>query len=255
MSVNQHQNMAPRKLDWPPSTRPFLRNPPDGSVGIALPMQDNLKFFKLTFHSILDFTDHKYIMAIVDNMSGARAATYLDSLQRNHSVNVLKYQKEHSLAAEANLAFRFMFAFANVKFGLLVTPDIVVEPNWISRLMRTIQANPKVGIVGPMTSYGPVPQRLGREDTIYPSTSVGSFCMAFRRETYESVNGFDESFIGQGFEDQDFCQRAEKAGWQTVIDASVMVHRFERSGMRPDFNQVQKNKALFESRTNGTVAA
>jgi len=244
-------NNGQKPNEWPPSTRPFLSNPPDGAVGIALPMRDNLKFFKLTFHSVLDFTDHKFIMAIVDNMSGARTAGYLDSLRRNHSVNVLKYQKAHSLAGEANLAFRFMFAFANVKYGVLLTPDVVVEPNWISRLVKTLTTNEKVGIVGPMTSYGPMPQRMGREDTTYPATSVGSFCMAFRRETYESINGFDESFQGQGFEDQDFCHRAEKAGWLTLVDGTVMVHRFERSGIRPDANLIAKNRAIFESRLNG----
>jgi len=244
-----------RQTEWPPSAKPFLSNPPDGSVGIAIPMRDNLKFFKLTFHSVLDFTDHKFMMAIVDNMSGAKTATYLDSLRRNHSVNVLKYQKDHCLAAEANLAFRFMFSFANVKYGILLTPDVVVEPNWISRLTKTLSADPKTGIVGPMTSHGPTAQRMGREDTTYPAMSVASFCMAFRRETFESINGFDESFQGHGFEDQDFCQRAEKAGWLTVIDASVFVHRFARSGMRVDQATLAKNEAIFKARLNGPVAA
>lgn len=248
-------NEQRKPTDWPPSARPFLSNPPEGSVGIAIPMRDNLKFFKLTFHSVLDFTDHKYMLAIVNNMSGARTATYLESLQRNHSVNVLKYQKDHCLAAEANLAIRFMFSFANVKYGVLLTPDVVVEPNWLSRMVKTLTSNDKVGIVGPMTSHGPTPQRIGREDTTYPATSVASFCMVFRRETFESINGFDESFAGHGYEDQDFCARAEKAGWQTLIDASVFVHRFARSGMRADQAQLEKNAAIFMSRMQGAVPA
>jgi GT2 family glycosyltransferase len=240
--------------EWPSSTRPFLSNPPEGSIGIAIPMRDNLKFFKLTFHSILDFTDHRYVMAIVDNMSGFRTSEYLKYTPRNHNVNVLKYQKEHSLAAEANMAFRFMFAFASVKYGILVTPDVVVEPGWASRLIKTLTSDPKVGIVGPMTSHGPVPQRMGREDTTYPAQSVSSFCMAFRRETYESVNGFDEAFMGRGYEDQDFCHRAEKKGWMTVVDASVFIHRFPKTGLKDDMAVVAKNEALFRSRLNGTVA-
>lgn len=248
-------NNGQRPNEWPPSTRPWLSNPPDGSVGIAIPMRDNLKFFKLTFHSVLDFTDHRYMMAIVDNMSNLKTVEYLKSIPRNHSVNVLKYQRDHSLAAEANMAFRFMFAFATVKYGILLTPDVVVEPNWTSRIIKTLTSNPKVGIVGPMTSHGPVPQRIGREDTTYPATSVGAFCMAFRRETFESINGFDEQFQGQGFEDQDFCHRAEKAGWQTVVDANVFVHRFHRNGTRTDSATVAKNEAIFSSRLNGTVTA
>lgn len=218
-------------------------------------MRDNLKFFKLTFHSVMDFTDHRFMMAVVDNMSNLRTVEYLKSVPRNHSVNVLKYQKDHSLAAEANLAFRFMFAFATVRYGILLTPDVVVEPNWASRLIKTLTSNDKVGIVGPMTSHGPTPQRLGREDATYPSTSVGSFCMAFRRETYESVNGFDESFQGQGFEDQDFCHRAERRGWLTIVDASVFVHRFPRNGVRVDPAIIAKNESIFNSRLNGSVPA
>ena len=241
-----------RTQEWPTSSKPWLSNPPEGAVGIAIPMRDNLKFFKLTFHSILDFTDQKYMMAIVDNMSGLKTVEYMKSVPRNHNVNVLKYQKDHCLAAEANMAFRFMFAFGNVKFGILVTPDIVAEPNWSSRLIKTIQSDPKIGIAGPVTSHGPAPQRIGRNDSIYPAGAVGSFCMAFRRETFESVNGFDEAFKGQGFEDQDFCHRAERAGWITVIDASVFVHRFPFGGNRADAEMLAKNEALFNSRLNGT---
>lgn len=242
-----------RPMPWPHSSRPFLSNPPDGSVGVALPMRDNLKFFKLAFHSILDFTDSKFIMAIVDNMSGAKVSGYLEGLRRNHNVNVLKYQKDHNLAAEANLAFRFMFSFENVKYGALVTPDIVVEPDWMRKLMITLMYNERIGIVGPATSFGPVQQQLERGETLIPTSSVGSFCMMFKRKTFEDINGFDEIYMDHGYEDSDFCYRAEKAGWGIAINPSVFVHRFSKSGMSPDPITLAKNAAIFDNRTNGAV--
>lgn len=114
---------------WPPSTKPVLTSPPDGTVGIVLPIRDNLKFFRLAFHSILDFSDYRYMLTIVDNMSGYETRAYLEGVRRNHRVNILQYQQDHAQGAEWNLGLRFMFAFAAVQYGVVLTPDVVVEPN------------------------------------------------------------------------------------------------------------------------------
>lgn len=126
--------------DWPQSTKPFRSNPPDGSVGIVIPMQNNLKFFKITFYSLLEFTDYRYMLTIVDNMSTFSTRQYLDSIRRNHNVNILQYQSEHNLSEEVDLAIRFMFAFQQVAYGCVVLPSMVMEPNWLSRMVNDLNA-------------------------------------------------------------------------------------------------------------------
>lgn len=157
--------------EWPQSTKPFRTNPPEGTVGLVIPMRDNLKFFKLAYHSVLDFTDHRYMLTIVDNMSQFTTRQYLDSLRRNHQVNILSYQKDHDLTAEIDLAMRFMFSFSQVKYGCVVLPYTVVEPNWLSRMVRALNA----------TSYDAL------TPIFHPNGTEDKPVFLFKREAYEKA--------------------------------------------------------------------
>lgn len=210
----------PTTISWPQSTKPFRSNPPEGTAGIVLPIRDNLKFFKLAFHSILDFTDYRYMLTIVDNMSMFSTRQYLESIRRNHPVNVLQYQQVHSQGAEWNLGLRFMFAFANVRYGVVLTPDIVAEPNWLSRLTRSL--GPEVDLTWPLSN-----SRVAGGD-------AKPFCTAFKRAAYERLTGFDEVFHEAGPCMADFGDRANKAGLRASCDTQVYIHQFERNGVRPE---------------------
>lgn len=207
-------------LDWPQTTRPVISNPPPGTVGIVLPIRDNLKFFKLAFHSILEFTDYRYMLTIVDNMNPFSIRQYLESIRRNHAINVLQYQEPHAQGAEWNLGMRFMFAFVNVQYGVVLTPDVVMEPNWLSRLMKVLNQNPGADLAFPSSNT--------------PKDDVPSFCMGFKRVAYERLNGFNEQFHESGPTALDFVDRAKKGGLQPFWSTESYVHHFERNGWRPD---------------------
>lgn len=225
--------------EWPPSTRPCQTNPPEGTVGIVLPIRDNLKFFKLAFHSILDFTDHRYMLTIVDNMSGFMTRQYLESIRRNHPVNVLQYQQPHSQGAEWNLGMRFMFAFANVHYGVVMTPDVIVEPNWLSRMVKAMTNGAGSDLIIPVSNE--------------PAHIAGSFCSAFRRRAYERLSGFDELFHDNGPTMRDFEDRARKADLRPFWTQEVYVHHFNRNGVRPDPDLLAQDTARLKANTEVTA--
>ena len=205
--------------EWPPYTKPFRANPPEGSVAIVLPVHDGLRFFKLTYHSILAFTDHRYMLTLVDNMSGFRTRQYLESIRHNHAINVLQYQKEHSLGAEWNLGVRFMFAFATVKYAVCLTPTVVVEPCWLSSVVRAIHT---------FEDHRP----------IVPESNVdNSHLIGFTRELYERLGGFNESSKDPTLE---FI--AEAGG---VTHAKTFVHKILMNGFDAKEESVsEKQEAL-----------
>ncbi len=221
-------------IDWPQTTRPVISNPPAGSVGIVLPIRDNLKFFKLAFHSIMDFTDYRYMLTVVDNMNGFSIRQYLESLRRNHPVNVLQYQQPHAQGAEWNLGIRFMFSFVNVQYGVVLTPDVVMEPNWLSRLIKGLNDGSGFDIAVPASNESP---------DVRPG-----FCMAFKRTAYERLGGFDEGFHESGPTAAEFIQRAIKADLRAFWSVESYVHHFDRNGWRPDEETIKQDKDLLMQR-------
>jgi len=197
--------------EWPPSTKPFRASPPEGAVAIALPIRDNLRFFKLCYHSILGFTDYRHMLTIVDNMSGWETRQYLESIRRNHNINVLQFQKEHNLAAEWNLAIRFMFAFASVKYGVVMKPTVVFEPFWLSGMVKSI-ALERVAAAVPTTNGEPADVLL------------------FNRQAYEELDGFREDIPNPL---QDFTERVTRRQDGVVVQSHTLVHQFQINGFDP----------------------
>jgi len=205
---------------------PYKTNPPEGSVGIVIPMRDNLKFFKLAFHSVLNFTDYPYMLTIIDNMSQFTTKTYLRSIQKNHQINILSYQSDFNFAAECNLGLKYLFANPQVKYGLILNSDVVVEPQWLSRMIQVLTSSDKCGIVGPVSNVAIPAQERRRFMSVAVTPYVSGFCMAFRRDVFERLGGFDENYIGGCYEDRDFCYRAAKEGWKSVVAGPVYIHHF-----------------------------
>jgi len=230
------------------STNLYRKNPPDGTVGIVIPMRDNLHYFKLAFHSVLSFTDVPYMLTIVDNMSTFQTRLYLRSLMRNHQINVMQYQEDFNYGAEVNIAMRQMFENPDVKFGLCLNSDTVVEKGWLKNLSENFRQHPKLGVVGPISNIAIPPQQIGRSSDLFDTEYVSGFCMMFRREVFEALDGFDERYVGGCYEDQDFCIRAIEKGWHVSIDSSVYIHHFWRvtRNLDPLANEnVQKNRERF----------
>jgi hypothetical protein len=144
-------------------------------------------------------------------------------------VNVLQYQQTHSQAAEWNLGLRYMFSFANVQYGVVLTQDIVVEPNWLSRLIRSL--GPDCDLTWPLSN-----SKLAGGDP-------KPFCTAFKRAAYERLAGFDEGFHESCPAMADFGDRAKKGGFRASCDVGVYVHQFERNGYRPDPDLVAHDEA------------
>lgn len=234
--------------DWPNSIPPFKSNPPKGSAGLVIPMRDGLKFFKLAFHSVLDFTDYPYTLTIVNNMSSYVTQKYLWAVSKNHPVNILPFQQDFNFAAEVNLGLRFAFSSPGVDFGVILNQDTVTEPEWLSRLLEPFQDS-RTGLIGPVSNIAiPSQQRVKELGPAISVDRLSGFCMAIRRQTFEDLGGFDEEFKGGGFEDQDFCLRAYQAGWKVVINPRVYIHHFWKAVRRLDpraDSQMAENRALF----------
>ncbi|MGQ9846339.1 MAG: glycosyltransferase, partial [Bacteroidales bacterium] len=157
---------------------------------------------------------------------------------------------------------------------LLMNNDIVVTPYWLDRLLRVAEMKPEIGIVGPMSNYVSGPQYV--KDTNYDYKSlkglnefsedfakkhegeaekfwrIVGFCMLIKREVINKIGGLDEQFGLGNFEDDDFCLRANLAGFESWIAKDCFIHHFGNRTFHAvglDYNQsLKKNWEIFKKK-------
>jgi len=130
---------------------------------------------------------------------------------------------------------------------LLVNSDVIVPPDAVEHLERCLEATPDAGIAGPVVVARSEPDRIASLGMSYaPSTgrmrhrgygaSIGhdqpevrvvdgvSGClMLVKREVFDAVGIFDEEYFFS-FEDLDFCLKARRAGFATVLAGRATVY-------------------------------
>ncbi len=157
-------------------------------------------------------------------------------------------------------------------FVLLLNNDTFVPAGAISAMVRHLQRNPNVGIVGPMTNnignearidvhYADMPgmARIARElstgyrGTWSPITVCAYFCAMFRRNDLHRIGLLPEVYGRGMFEDDDHCASFRDAGFDLALaeDAFVHHHLSATFGALPDDEKqtlFARNRATFEAR-------
>jgi GT2 family glycosyltransferase len=144
---------------------------------------------------------------------------------------------------------------------ILLNSDTEVTNGWLEKLALCLDSDKSIATATPWSNNGeivsipgfcidnPVPENpdiiasvissCGQPDYPDMPTAVG-FCMAISRRAIRLLGLFDEVAFGRGYgEENDFCQRAEKAGLRNVLcDNAYVVHHGNASfgplGLKPD---------------------
>jgi GT2 family glycosyltransferase/glycosyltransferase involved in cell wall biosynthesis len=137
---------------------------------------------------------------------------------------------------------------------LLVNSDVIVPPDCLERLERALDRMDAAGIAGPVILSRAAPDRIASFGMSYqsrtgrmlnrqngvafdlarpPATTivdgVNGSVMLVKRAVFEAIGLFDEDYFF-GFEDLDFCLRATRAGFRTiVVGGAVAYHEGSRS--------------------------
>ncbi len=137
---------------------------------------------------------------------------------------------------------------ASLRHVALLNTDAVPPDAWLERLMAPIFADETVASTTPFSTSAeicsfpricednPLPPGLSVDDVdrvfarlnashrnIELPTGVG-FCMGLNRTFLDRIGGFDEVTFGRGYgEENDWCQRAIKAGGRNVLNHNLFV--------------------------------
>ena len=160
---------------------------------------------------------------------------------------------------------------AAARHGVIVflNNDTLVQGHWLDALVRPLLDDPTIGATGPRSNMVSGPQQV--DEAAY--TSVGGmrafarswadahrgqltrvdrlvgFCLAVRRDAFDEIGGFDESYGIGGYEDDDLCRRLTGAGHALAICHESFVHHhghrtFDANGL-DWFAQQESNRERF----------
>ena len=161
---------------------------------------------------------------------------------------------------------------------MLLNNDVVVTQDWLENLRQALYSSPVVGAVGPVTNNCKNMQDIevpyANKNTLKAMEDMHSFaagynicnprkwhkwmmltgfCILFKREVYEKIGGLDEAYSPGNYEDDDYCLRMRKAGYELLLCKDTFVHHFgsrtfsamEQGRQTQYGGYLQKNRAYF----------
>jgi len=179
-------------------------------------------------------------IVVVDNASIDGSIQKLE--QRYPYIKIIKNKKNIGFAAGNNLAIKYALK-NNADYIILLNPDTIIGKDFILPLIKTVDANQKIGIVAPVLKgeyKGKVKYALGqkfnsilgrtehcqvkfRPLTASEQAMVSGCSMLIKAEVFKQIGFFDERFFLY-FEDSDFCLRARNNNFKIYITPESTVY-------------------------------
>lgn len=237
-------------------------------ISIVFPTFGGLKDTKKCLSSIekLSYPQEALETIVVDNRSPDETVSFV---QKNFPWVKLLPQKENlGFAKAVNLGIRK----AKGEYLLITNNDVLFEKNYLARLVKHLQQNPRVGVVGGKVYYQKPRDKIDfpgakfnfytgllrpnkKPDLTSPTDWVPGCNMLVRRSVLDEIGSLDEKFFFY-FEDLDFCLRAKKAGYRVVYyPKAVQWHgvgeSIDRRGWqkKSEFYYQGKTRLLFKHAT------
>lgn len=220
-------------------------------VDVVVPVFNALEDVKRCMESLLRHADGLNVRVIVVNDGSDQPTTdWLRSYCANKpSFHLIEHAANSGYTKAVNTGLRFSTA----PYVITQNSDTIVSEGWLKGLIRCMESNEKIGIVGPLSnaaSWQNVPNL--RDDTgsfavnvlpdgmninemarlvarasthSYPLLPfINGFCFMIRRAVIDVVGYMDEVNFPLGYgEENDFCIRAADSGFTLAVADDVYV--------------------------------
>lgn len=223
----------------------------DIKLSIVVPLYNNIVYTKEFINSVKANTNLRYEMIFIDNASTDETKDHLNSiLVSNQNIKVIINENNLGFPAAVNQGIEA----ANGDYIIIANNDIIVTDSWLERLIEVAESDPNIGIVGPISNevsglqkdkeanyksidemhlYAKKVKEKNKNKTL-PFPRVAFLCTLIKKEVIDKIGGLDERFSPGNYEDDDFCLRAQLAGYKTVIAQDVFIHHYGSKSFKAD---------------------
>jgi len=218
-----------------------------------------------------------YEVVVVDNGSEGNDAQVLEEKFGDY-IHLIKNDRNYGASGGHNIAIRYVLKNSNPDYLLLLDNDTVVDPEFLTEMVKVAEAAPAVGIAGAKVYYYDEPDRLqycggkidiwggvvspllgiirekilgtkefdrGQNDSVQEVEHIAFWSALLKRKSVESIGLFDERHFW-GWEDYDYFIRAKKAGFKVVyIPRAKIWHKYRSINRMDGFLQYHSLKSRF----------
>ena len=226
-------------------------------VSIIIVSFNSRKWLPACLSSIFDQTYSSLEVIIVDNVSTDGSAEWI--MDRYPELNLIVLDESRSLAGAINRGI----AEAEGKYYLMLNPDVELEPNVVSLMVKSIQEDPDCAAVTAKLRFLWAPAflnglgnfvggfswgtdialghlDLGQFDHIEQIPSACFAATLISSLAWEIVGELDEGFLLY-YEDTEWCYRARLYGYRVkVVTQEVVYHAF--GGTSPSSSPMEVSK-------------
>ncbi len=207
------------------------------NISVIIPNWNGKKYLKDCLDSIKKNTIYKnYNIIIVDNGSTDGSQDFIEKMYP--FVQLIKRTENGCISKSLNLGIKISFQKNKSNYAYLLNSDVKMKKGWLSEVVRVAENDEKIGIVGskqltfdgmPTMSAGWV--KAFRIKYYYGSKNkevgwVSGAGMLIKKEVFDSIGMFDESYSPAYYEETDFEKRALLAGFKIIhCPYSVFLHK------------------------------
>jgi GT2 family glycosyltransferase len=237
---------------------------------IVVPVHDNAELTRRCLDAVLADKPKWAEVVVADDCSTDPTAELLVSY--GDAIRVVRQDSNAGFAAACNAGV----AATRGTYVVLLNNDTQPTPGWLDALRQYAEAHPRAAIVGAKLLWpgdlvqhaGVVVSPGGDVRAVYagfpgdhPAVNrsrryqiVTAACMLIRREIFDQLDGFDQSYVN-GYEDVDLCLRAGERGHEVHYCHTCVVYHLESASRGVNELVDQANLDLFRGRWSHRIEA
>ncbi|WP_404290569.1 glycosyltransferase domain-containing protein [Microvirga sp. RSM25] len=230
----------------------------DVPIDIIICVHNALEDVRLCLESVRTSLLAEHRIIIVNDRSDEQTSAYLRQFADDESqATLIENTQNLGYTGSANRGL----AAGTAEFRILLNSDTIVCPNWALKLLEAANRSDQIGIVGPLsnaagaqsiphvrnignnTAINALPrgmnlvdldlacERWSHADLLPRVPLVHGFCLGVKKDVIERIGLFDDENFKRFYgEENDYCFRALKAGFELAIATNTFVfHRKSRS--------------------------
>lgn len=241
LDINIDKPIHGKKIDDYPVLE--FKREMDPLVSICIPAYNQFDYTYCCLRSILKNTSYPSYEIILADDCSTDLTSQIYRVAKN--ISVIRTPSNFRFLKNCNYAAKY----AKGRYLLFLNNDTQVQKNWLSPLVRLMEAYPQAGMTGSKLVYpnGSLQEAGGiiwkdasawnfgngnnpalpEYNYVKPADYISGASIMIRRQLWEQIGGFDERFAPAYYEDSDLAFEVRAAGYEVVFQPESVVVHFE----------------------------